>query len=154
MTNGVKIAKSDLHCLSIGSVEIGISMFLEKSSDSWGDLREAVLGHGGEEVVFDLEIEIGHPPVYEGVVADIHRVVASISYPVDMHVLWYHRKVGVRHSKVRENIGCTYPNIEKIAKRAHSPPEVELVEISNGRVSTANPESFYPLFLSDDAPRV
>lgn len=149
--DGLQVVESDFHCLHVGSVKIWVSVFSKKSFDTWRDLGESILWHGREKVVFDLEVEVGHPPVDEGVVTDVHRVLRSVSDPIDMGVFGDGRQVRVRHCKVCEDVCSCDPNVKEVARSSHTPPEVVLVKVGDNGIPKSDPSCFRPLLFADDA---
>lgn len=74
MRNVRQVCKRLLHCTPVVRVLVRIIVFFEQSFHSGGDLGEAVLGHTWEEVVFDLEVQVSHPPVAPPGVAAVQSV--------------------------------------------------------------------------------
>lgn len=146
-----KVVESDFHCLHVGSVKIRMPVFSKKSFDTWRDLGESILWHGREKVVFNLEIEVGHPPIDERVVTDVHRVMRSVGDPVDVGVLRDGRQMRVRHCKVCENICRSNPDVKEVACSSHAPPKVVLVKVGDNGVPKSDPSCFCPLLFADDA---
>ena len=63
------------------------------------------LGHCREQVVLDLEVEVGHPPVADRAGRAVGRVVRRVERPRDVLVLGYHVLVGVAHLAARGRWG-------------------------------------------------
>jgi len=140
--------------LHVGSVKVRIAMLFEKLSDTRGDFRETILGHGREEMVFNLEIEVCHPPVYESVMTDVHRMFRGVRDPIDVLIFLNDWKMSVRNCKIGENVSGTNPDVKEVAQNSHSPSKVVVAKVANGGISAANPEGFKPFFLANDAPWV
>jgi len=151
MADRLEIGESDFHCCHVGSIQIGMSVFFKQSFDAWCNLRESILRHGGEKMVFNLEVKVGHPPVDERSMADIHSVVRSIGDPVDVIIFSNGGQVGVRDCKVGENVSCANPDVKEVAQGSHSPSEIKMVKVSNCGISATNPKCFEPFFFSEDA---
>ena len=76
-----------------------------------------VLGHRWEEVVLDLVVEVGHPPVdeAEGAGRHVHRVHGRVAHPVHLCVLLGHRgEVCVRHGEVDEDVVGSEPGVGQV----------------------------------------
>lgn len=61
-------------------------MLLKEGADARGDERVAELRHAREEMMFNLKVQIRHPPAdeLERPRMDIHRVHSRITNPVDL----------------------------------------------------------------------
>eukprot|EP00492_Amphilonche_elongata_P005619 TRINITY_DN87_c0_g1_i2.p3 TRINITY_DN87_c0_g1~~TRINITY_DN87_c0_g1_i2.p3 ORF type:complete len:119 (-),score=4.62 TRINITY_DN87_c0_g1_i2:29-385(-) len=99
-------------------------------------------------MVLDLEVKICHPPVDKRGVTHVHRMVRSVGNPVHMNVLGNHGKVSVGNSKVGENIGGSNPHVHEITNHSPAPSKMNLVYVSDDRVSQSYPSSLDPLFLA------
>jgi len=129
-------------------------MLFEKLFDTRGDFRETILGHGREEMVFNLEVEVCHPPIYESVMTDVHRMFRGVRDPIDVLIFLNDWKMSVRNCKIGENVSGTNPDVKEVAQNSHSPSKVVVAKVANGGISASNPEGFKPFFLANDAPWV
>lgn len=96
-----------MHCGKVVAAIVLQAVGLEECLDSGSELNKPVLGHGREQVVFNLEVEVTHPPVGEPMRGDVDGVVSSVLSPVDVLILVENGKVCVREGKVGEDIGTT-----------------------------------------------
>lgn len=82
----VQVGESDLHSFHVTSLVILKVVLFQKGLHSWRNHRMTELRHGREQVVFDLEVEVTHPPVdeLERSWLDVHRVDGSVADPVSL----------------------------------------------------------------------
>jgi len=108
----VKVAEGGGETLCVGANVINHAVLLEKRLDPGDDERVPELGHAGEEVMLDLEVEVAHPPVAPPRGRDVGGVVGGVEDPVDVLVSIQGGLVGVAHREVDKDVHGTHPHIE------------------------------------------
>jgi len=98
----LQILKRFVHSFPIRIDEIGDPMLLRESSHPVVNPGMSELGHGWEQMMFDLVVQITHPPVAPRSLLNIRSVKESILHP--MGWLLGHRQVAVGECKVPEEI--------------------------------------------------
>ena len=81
VSDRLQILESQRNALEVTSAVIVQTIFRKELLHPQGEGGELVLGHAGEEVMLDLEVQIRHPPVDEDVVGAVHCVVGSVLRP-------------------------------------------------------------------------
>merc|ERR1711865_699564 len=104
IANLVQVPERVRHGRHVATVVILQAVLLKQGLDSVRNARVPVLGHVGEEVVLDLEVEVRHPPVGEPVVLAVGGVVGGVLHPVGVLVRVDHVAVGVGNGKVCKNV--------------------------------------------------
>lgn len=107
LTHIVKIEESLKETAEVRASIIVQAMLLKEFLHPLACLRMPELRHRGKQVVLDLEIQVRHPPVGDGMAVQIRRVVARVLDPMKVLIWFRHRQVSVRHGKVGENVRCT-----------------------------------------------
>ena len=83
---------------------VGETVVLEELLDSGGDEGVPELRHAGEEVVLNLEVEVGHEPVHPPRGGNVGRVLGGVVNPGDMLVSIERGLVGVAHREVDKDV--------------------------------------------------
>ena len=79
------------------------------------NLRKAELRTLRKEVMFDLVIQITHPPIdHTGTAANVHGMNRRVLRPRAMFVRIHRWQVGVAHREVRENVGAGDLVVEQV----------------------------------------
>mmetsp|Transcript_11663 Transcript_11663/g.30822 ORF Transcript_11663/g.30822 Transcript_11663/m.30822 type:complete len:348 (+) Transcript_11663:453-1496(+) len=104
VTHTLQVRKAIMHRFQVSAAVVLHAVLLEHRANARGDDRVAVLRHGGEEVVLNLEVEVRHPPVAPPRAVHVHRVDCGVAHPVGVFVLLQRGKVCVRHGEVEENV--------------------------------------------------
>ena len=105
LTNFVEVGKGLVQALEVPTAVVLQVVLLKEGADTGVELHKLVLGHGGEEVVLDLVVEVAHPPVSEEMGGDVDGVVGAVLGPVDVLVGIEDIEVGMGKSKVDEDVG-------------------------------------------------
>ena len=100
----VEVCESVTQAAEVTTAVVLEVVLLEELADELVEFNEFVLGHGGEEVVLDLVVEVPHPPVGEEVWGDVHSVVGSVLSPVHMLVSVENVEVCVGECEVDEDV--------------------------------------------------
>mmetsp|Transcript_31640 Transcript_31640/g.75290 ORF Transcript_31640/g.75290 Transcript_31640/m.75290 type:complete len:213 (+) Transcript_31640:206-844(+) len=111
-----QVEEGDAHALGVGPHVVLDAVLLEESTHARRDLRVAVLRHAGEEVMLDLEVEIGHPPVAPPAARAVGRVVGGVERPRDMLALGHDILVGVAHGEVGEDVGRAHSQVDEVER--------------------------------------
>eukprot|EP00465_Bigelowiella_longifila_P004384 CAMPEP_0185276546 /NCGR_PEP_ID=MMETSP1359-20130426/56412_1 /TAXON_ID=552665 /ORGANISM="Bigelowiella longifila, Strain CCMP242" /LENGTH=384 /DNA_ID=CAMNT_0027870255 /DNA_START=157 /DNA_END=1312 /DNA_ORIENTATION=- len=121
----VEVVEGDLHRLRVGGLQVGDPVLLKELLDPLRDDRVAELGHGREEVVLDLEVEVRHPPVHplERTGFDVHGVPGRVYHPGNVLVRLHDGEVRVRDGEVDEDVGGPDSVGEERAEEGRPEPE-------------------------------
>ena len=89
----IQVGEGDFHGLDVVPLVILQSMFLQQSSNPSTDERMSELRHGRKQMMFNLIIQITHPPIHEFQWSGrhVHRVNGRIPHPIHLFVVLFNR---------------------------------------------------------------
>ena len=104
MADGVQVRERLPQAREVGPHVVHQAVGLEERPHARRDVLVLELGHRREEVVLDLEVQVGHPPVAQGTGRDVRGVLRGVLDPVHELVRLGDRQVGMTQREVREDV--------------------------------------------------
>mmetsp|Transcript_21482 Transcript_21482/g.52457 ORF Transcript_21482/g.52457 Transcript_21482/m.52457 type:complete len:470 (-) Transcript_21482:25-1434(-) len=113
----VQVDERAAQALPVRDAVVRVAVLLEQRAHARRDLALPELRHGREQVVFDLVVEVAHPPVAPPRALDVDGVVRRVLDPVRVRVGGGHRAVRVREREVEEDVRAAAPRHEQELRR-------------------------------------
>lgn len=148
----MKILEGCQHRSEVSTDVILQPMTLKERSNLGRKVHELVLRHGREQVVFDLEVEISHPPVAQPAGGDVDGVDGAVLEPVSVLVLLSDGQMGVREGEVEEDVGAAGAGGEEVGEGSLTESGTHNFggEVVQGVVASGEPEGLAEFALADD----
>jgi len=153
MANIIQVRISELKTFEVRMNSVGDPVLFKQLLHSWGDSRVTELRHAGEQVVFDLVVQIRHPPVDPECRFEVHRVFSRVAHPVDVFFRFQDGEMRVAHREVGEDISGSYPGVSDVEQDDAANREVGEGQVKQS-ISEPEVEEFDVFFSSESMTRV